>query len=172
MFSPSCFRYAFGDWGKGGVNGDIRTVVSNMLNNDTMPLTPNDDYHRQSISHVEDLMEDKNKQAYTYQRAMAEAMNSHATLYPPSMICALGDNFYADGVASTTDTMWTTHWYNIYISPFETLKVPWYSVFGNHDYGSNLLSLYSSPNHPMRLTLLFSSISIVRLWNGRVTSAD
>ena len=52
----------------------------------------------------------------------------------PEFIIALGDNFYTNGVASITDTMWETHWKQVYLQ-YANLNIPWHPIFGNHDYG-------------------------------------
>eukprot|EP01041_Mallomonas_annulata_P002192 gene2192-4263_t len=66
---------------------------------------------------------------------VAKAMAQYATNYPVDFLIALGDNFYDNGVESTTDSLWTSLFTNIY--NYDALKIPWYAVFGNHDYGSD-----------------------------------
>jgi len=44
----------------------------------------------------------------------------------------VGDSFYPGGVTSKTDPQWDLKWRNIYHQ--ELRDVPWYSVYGNHDY--------------------------------------
>ena len=115
----------FGDWGKGGVNGDIRSISSGS----NVHALANDDPGGIYIA------DGNNKQAYTYQVAMAGSMNEWIVNdHEIQFVVALGDNFYGDGVSSTTDQMWVTHWSEVYLE-YNSLKVPWYSVFGNHDYG-------------------------------------
>jgi hypothetical protein len=46
-----------------------------------------------------------------------------------------GDNFYHYGVKSVVDPLWKTDYENIYYQP--SLRIPWYNVLGNHDYGLN-----------------------------------
>jgi acid phosphatase len=67
---------------------------------------------------------------------VARAMDQYSSaLTPrPSFVVALGDNFYTDGVQSSTDSLWDSLWKDVYLG-FETLNIPWYPVFGNHDYG-------------------------------------
>eukprot|EP01042_Synura_sphagnicola_P033541 gene33541-43071_t len=57
-------------------------------------------------------------------------VHAHHVLIPVS-----GDNFYTEGVQSTTDELWDTLWREVYVEPYASLRVPWYAVFGNHDYG-------------------------------------
>lgn len=66
---------------------------------------------------------------------VANAMATYASSNPIEFLIALGDNFYNNGVASTTDSLWTSVYSNVYTQ--NSLQVPWYAVFGNHDYGSN-----------------------------------
>lgn len=52
----------------------------------------------------------------------------------PSFVLSLGDNFYNEGVSSSTDILWTYLWTSVYLI-YNDLKIPWYPIFGNHDYG-------------------------------------
>jgi len=65
---------------------------------------------------------------------VAAAMATYAGTYGIDFLMALGDNFYDNGVASVTDELWTNLFTAVY--DYKYLKVPWYAVFGNHDYGS------------------------------------
>lgn len=47
-------------------------------------------------------------------------------------IINVGDSFYPEGLKSKHDKQWDTKWRNIY-SP-KLRSIPWYSVYGNHDY--------------------------------------
>jgi hypothetical protein len=47
-------------------------------------------------------------------------------------IINVGDSFYPGGVESRTDPQWDTKWRSVYAE--ELRAVPWYSVYGNHDY--------------------------------------
>jgi hypothetical protein len=71
------------------------------------------------------------------QVAIAGAMSRHAlSLSPaPSFVLALGDNFYDKGVQSSSDSLFTTLWEQVYLGEGSGLRVPWHPVFGNHDYG-------------------------------------
>lgn len=99
-----------GDWGKGGLIGDIT---------------------RKSIQEKEK----EKKIEYTYQAAIARAINRYIVNNEDNVksIFALGDNFYTNGVKSTTDSQWNTSWISVYKGP--AMTIPWYSVLGNHDYG-------------------------------------
>jgi len=44
----------------------------------------------------------------------------------------VGDSFYPDGVKSKVDPQWQAKWRDVYSE--EVRSVPWYSVYGNHDY--------------------------------------
>jgi len=65
---------------------------------------------------------------------VAEAMAAYASSNPADFLLALGDNFYSNGVSSVDDSLWTTLYANVY--NYGSLQIPWYAVFGNHDYGS------------------------------------
>jgi len=47
-------------------------------------------------------------------------------------IINVGDSFYPGGVTSKNDKEWDLKWRNIFSK--ELRSVPWYSVYGNHDY--------------------------------------
>jgi len=47
----------------------------------------------------------------------------------------VGDSFYPRGVTSKTDWQWDAKWRRVYAP--ELRAVPWYSVYGNHDYQSD-----------------------------------
>jgi len=71
------------------------------------------------------------------QRAIAEAMAQRMTLLGDvQFVINLGDSFYPGGVVSKTDPQWDEKWRNIYSK--ELRSVPWYSVYGNHDYWFDL----------------------------------
>jgi hypothetical protein len=63
---------------------------------------------------------------------IAKQINKYADQIKPSFFAVLGDNFYNNGVVNTTDPLWTNYYTSIYTS--SGTFVPWYPVFGNHDY--------------------------------------
>jgi hypothetical protein len=133
---------AIGDWGKGGVDGDITTTFSS----GNVELGPTVEYQQdedQSAKGEINLLGKDGgggggqKKTYTYQVAVAAAMSRWVSQHDlnPEFILPLGDNFYDNGVLSTNDSPWTTHWKNVYLRNYTNLRVPWYPIFGNHDYG-------------------------------------
>jgi len=64
--------------------------------------------------------------------ATAKSMDLVSRVKPPSFILSLGDNFYPDGVSSSTDEQWETTFRQFFTG--KNLFCPWYSVLGNHDY--------------------------------------
>ena len=145
--SSSTFTfYTVSDWGKGGIYGDIRYKGTPTASPSVSPTaspsvfpTANEASENGSQSSIHVSAGggggNNNKVTYTYQMMMSEVMGSWSEKAPPSAIFALGDNFYDNGVLSSTDSMWDTHWKNVYLDSYPGLRVPWYSVFGNHDYG-------------------------------------
>lgn len=70
------------------------------------------------------------------QLAVAKQMGVIGAKYNISFVLNVGDNFYPAGVQSATDPLWATDFVNVYTAP--SLKVPWVSALGNHDYGGNV----------------------------------
>ena len=70
--------------------------------------------------------------------AVARAMVEHAGLVQPDLAILLGDNFYLEGVKSTRDEMWRTHFEEPYAH--EALRMPFYACLGNHDHNGNILA--------------------------------
>lgn len=70
------------------------------------------------------------------QTMTAYEMGVYAWLIDAKFVVALGDNFYEDGVQSTTDSLWKTVFHDVYSSIY--LQIPWYPVLGNHDYHGNV----------------------------------
>lgn len=82
------------------------------------------------------------------QQATADFMRSYV-IDPDNdidFIINLGDSFYDDGVASTTDPLWDSYFEDVY-DPV-VLDMPFYTILGNHDYRGNINAQlnYVSPN--------------------------
>lgn len=67
------------------------------------------------------------------QKETADIMGKYAESNPAKFIVSTGDNFYEMGIKSTDDPLIKSSFENIYTS--ESLQIPWYITFGNHDYG-------------------------------------
>lgn len=121
--------FLLGDWGKGGLSGNVggknKKDKKNRHKARKLP-NDNDNEHNQHDQ----------KDESTYQVQIARAMGNLSSEDPPQFVIALGDNFYDDGVSSVNDTLWNSLWKDIYIKNFTGLNIPWYGVLGNHDYGS------------------------------------
>jgi predicted MPP superfamily phosphohydrolase len=63
---------------------------------------------------------------------VAKSIDTLAQKRKPEFLLALGDNFYEDGVSSTTDRKWEDYWKKVYTGYLS--KIPWYTVLGNHDW--------------------------------------
>lgn len=72
------------------------------------------------------------------QSLTAYEMGVMAWVIDAQFIVALGDNFYADGVTDTQDSLWEEVYHDIYTA--ESLQVPWYPILGNHDYHGNVIA--------------------------------
>jgi len=66
------------------------------------------------------------------QTGVAKQIGLSTTSFNVSLLLALGDNFYEDGVVSDTDPQWTSTYKSVYTAT--SLDVPWYSILGNHDH--------------------------------------
>ncbi|RYH02093.1 hypothetical protein EON65_47970 [archaeon] len=116
-----------GDWGKGGSSG----AYGSSLDDDEFKISFNPLNSSDVISQA-----DNKKTKTFYQVKIAKAMSDFASAADPhpSFVIALGDNFYNNGVSSSTDKLWDYLWKDIYLI-YSSLRIPWYPVFGNHDYG-------------------------------------
>jgi tartrate-resistant acid phosphatase type 5 len=66
------------------------------------------------------------------QREVAVQMSKAAESLASQCVFSVGDNFYEDGVQSTSDPLWRSSFEAIYSAP--SLQIPWYVALGNHDY--------------------------------------
>jgi len=58
-------------------------------------------------------------------------------------IINVGDSFYPQGLSGKDDPQWDTKWRNVYHEKLRS--VPWYSVYGNHDYHHDPCACSSDP---------------------------
>jgi acid phosphatase len=75
---------------------------------------------------------DWGRQGNSRQREVAVQMGRSAAAWDSRCVLSVGDNFYEDGVASTSDPQWHSSFEDIYAAP--ALQIPWYVALGNHDY--------------------------------------
>jgi acid phosphatase len=66
---------------------------------------------------------------------VANQMAKAAAEIGAKFVISVGDNFYEDGVDSTTDEHWKVSFEEVYAQP--SLQVPWAVILGNHDYHGN-----------------------------------
>lgn len=107
-----------GDWGKGTSQTAARRQLSGDAKSQEFYLQHSETSNQNAIA-----------------SAMAEYVSS--ARHSPSFILTLGDNFYTRGVASSSDSLWESLWKDVYLQ-YDSLKIPWYGILGNHDYGSGL----------------------------------
>lgn len=67
-----------------------------------------------------------------HQLDVASQMEKAAAEHDTRFTVSVGDNFYDNGVQSTSDAQWKTSFENVYTGGH--LQSPWYVVLGNHDY--------------------------------------
>lgn len=121
--SPDALNFLLlGDWGKGGTTGSYGN------------LAHHSGLDEASLDNEQKRMLKQNKVLYQMQVATSMGTYSAHADPAPSFVVALGDNFYDNGVYSSTDANWDYLWKDVYLG-FEGLNIPWYPVFGNHDYG-------------------------------------
>jgi len=65
-----------------------------------------------------------------HQKRAALAMLEYHKKSPFDFALTLGDNFYGEGMASTTDPRWKTWWSDLY----DRLGIKFYATLGNHDW--------------------------------------
>jgi tartrate-resistant acid phosphatase type 5 len=70
----------------------------------------------------------------TDQAAVAHQMASLGNL---DFIISVGDNFYEDGVSSTSDPQWKSTFEDVYLNEPALKDIDWIAVLGNHDYHQN-----------------------------------
>eukprot|EP01124_Arcella_intermedia_P025267 TRINITY_DN4485_c0_g2_i1.p1 TRINITY_DN4485_c0_g2~~TRINITY_DN4485_c0_g2_i1.p1 ORF type:complete len:262 (-),score=37.87 TRINITY_DN4485_c0_g2_i1:125-838(-) len=79
--------------------------------------------------------------------------NWATTVERPSFILALGDNFYPCGPLTIHEDKFKTNWIDVYLH-YETLRVPWKVILGNHDYIGNpdcQIAYTKAPQNPQGL---------------------
>ncbi|KAJ1430819.1 hypothetical protein B484DRAFT_48174 [Ochromonadaceae sp. CCMP2298] len=114
-----------GDWGKGGTSGTYGARDRRALGE---PFEKESETHRRL---PEEGGEGGHKEQKLHQMQVAVAMGNYSRKAnpKPSFLVALGDNFYDDGVTSTTDALWKYLWEDVYLG-YDELNVPWFPVFG------------------------------------------
>jgi hypothetical protein len=122
-----------GDWGKGGRDGQT-FGEGNKKNRRAASIDDEKSQHQISLDSNKEVQ--RGNEVF-YQYALAKSMGNYSreTDPRPSFVLALGDNFYNDGVSSKNDSMWNELWKDVYFKEYPELYIPWYPVFGNHDYG-------------------------------------
>jgi len=66
------------------------------------------------------------------QAAVAQQIGHSVAVFNATVLLAVGDNFYEDGVANDTDPQWQTSYRDVYVNT--SLDIPWYAILGNHDH--------------------------------------
>jgi Calcineurin-like phosphoesterase len=175
-----------GDWGKGGLTGSygsrralFGSGESAAYSNDDTQNEPNagENQGNDYTTHNGDGNNNKNKNGSNggganggngqkktkelNQPKVAKAMISYVETISvkPSFVVALGDNFYNNGVKSSTDANFNYLWKDVYFQNSSNLYIPWYPVFGNHDYGSGSTGIVAQLQRRQDHSVLFKEIS-------------
>jgi len=78
------------------------------------------------------------------QQVIAEKMlATMRSLGDVKFIINVGDSFYPDGVQSKSDPQWDSKWRQVFHR--ELRSVPWYSIYGNHDYHNDWCACADMP---------------------------
>lgn len=78
------------------------------------------------------LMGDFGRYGQFYQKEVATQMGKAAATIDSEFVISVGDNFYPNGVQSTTDYSWTASFENVYTD--YSLQTDWFVTLGNHDH--------------------------------------
>lgn len=78
---------------------------------------------------------DLGRNGYYDQKPVAAMMGRMAENIGIECVVAAGDVHHFEGVRSTSDPLWLTNYELIYDHP--ELMIPWYAIFGNHEYRGN-----------------------------------
>ena len=95
-----------------------------------------DNYWKQENSINFLVVGDWGRNGEFHQKDVANQMGLEATKSNSGFVISTGDNFYPDGVISTTDPQWNKSFEDIYTD--YSLNIPWFTAFGNHDYRGNI----------------------------------
>ncbi len=109
--------FCLGDWGKSSTYSSRRLTGDDDTNSDTtIAIKANANNNQQQ------------KEQY-YQKEIAASMANYAenSVVKPLWVESLGDNFYKNGVASTSDSIWTNLYTNVYLI-YTSLQIPFYPV--------------------------------------------
>ncbi|MDR6967717.1 ribosomal protein L31 [Flavobacterium arsenatis] len=82
------------------------------------------------------VMGDFGRNGQYFQKEVAEQMGKASMTIGSDFTISVGDNFYPNGVQSTTDHQWISSFENIYTN--HSLYENWYVALGNHDYKGNI----------------------------------
>jgi hypothetical protein len=94
------------------------------------------DWGKHTHSHSHKSLSNIGTRKVSYQPDIAKSMASYCSevaegLSPCSFIIALGNNFYENGVWSSTDSRRDYVWKDVYHGVYSILNIPWYPVLGN-----------------------------------------
>lgn len=81
------------------------------------------------------MANDLGRNGYYDQKPIAELMGHMAETTGMECMLAVGDIHHFNGVASTSDPLWTTNFEQVYSHP--ELMLDWFPVLGNHEYRGN-----------------------------------
>ncbi|UPR02957.1 metallophosphatase [Chloropicon primus] len=102
---------------------------------------------------------DFGREGKDHQSDVALQMALVGEIFKPHFIVSTGDNFYPSGLKVENDPQVMRTFSSVYAYP--SLKVPWYAVLGNHDYGDG------SDKHDMRTSPSLQSSEFMQVLDER-----
>lgn len=97
------------------------------------------------------------------QQPVADQMAATARTLGAHFVISTGDNFYYDGVTSTSDSHFDESFEQVYDAP--SLQVPWYISLGNHDYSGDPTTQIAYSSVSDRWTLPDRYYSVTKVLN-------
>lgn len=111
------------------------------------------------------LVGDWGRHGHHHQRHVAKQMGQTAQDINSRFVVSVGDNFYENGVESTSDPQWQSSFEEVYTAP--SLQTPWNVILGNHDYRGNVQAQldYAKQSSRWRMPARYYS-EVVKLPDG------
>lgn len=84
------------------------------------------------------------------QREVAGALAQVAGSTQPMFIAHIGDNIYGDGAEGDPGLI-AAYWRDVYVTPHDALRRPWFVITGNHDWHTDARTERDFTNHDLNV---------------------